>query len=188
MVYYVMFIKEIVKKNQTSDKTFTCHRLMESVRTPRGPRHRKILNLGKLDLAKEDWKTLANHIEEIISGQRSFITPSPHIESLAQHYAQLLRRKEMKSVPVSEEHDWETVDLNSLSQNESRTIGAESVGYEAFQRLGFPRMLSHLGFKEEQIHQAALLVIGRLIHPASERETALWGKELTQIYHKPASS
>jgi transposase len=176
-----MFIKEIVKKNPSSDKTFSCHRLMESVRTPRGPRHRKILNLGKLDLARDDWKTLANRIEEIISGQRSFITPSTHIESLAQHYAQILRHKEMKSIPVSEEHDWETVDLNSLSQNESRTIGAESVGYDAFQHLGFPRMLSHLGFKEEQIQQVALLVIGRLVHPASERETALWGKELSAL-------
>ena len=57
-----MFIKEIVKKNPTSDKTFISHRLMESVRTPRGPRHRKILNLGKLDIPKEDWKTLANRI------------------------------------------------------------------------------------------------------------------------------
>ena len=50
----------------TTDKAFIYHRLMKSVRTPRGPRHRKILNLGKLLLAKEDWKTLANRIEEII--------------------------------------------------------------------------------------------------------------------------
>jgi hypothetical protein len=176
-----VFVKEIVKKNSTSDKAFIYHRLMESVRTPRGPRHRKILNLGKLLLAKEDWKTLANRTREIITGQESFLIPPPHIESLAQHYTLLLRQKEMKSIPIPQESDWETIDLNSLSQSESRTIGAESVGYEAFKRLGFPQMLSRLGFKEEQIHKVALLVIGRLVHPASERETTLWGKKISAL-------
>jgi hypothetical protein len=89
---------------------------------------------------------------EIITGQESFLVPPPHIESLAQHYALLLRQKEMKSIPIPQKPDWETIDLNSLSQSESRMIGAESVGYEAFKRLGFPQMLSRLGFKEEQIH------------------------------------
>jgi hypothetical protein len=87
----------------------------------------------------------------------------------------------MKSIPIPQEPDWETIDLNSLSQSESRTVGAESVGYEAFKRLGFPQMLSRLGFKEEQIHKVALLVIGRLVHPASERETALWGKKISAL-------
>jgi transposase len=42
-------------------------------------------------------------------------------------------------------------------------------------------MLSRLGFKEEQIHKVALLVIGRLVHPASERETTLWGKKISAL-------
>ena len=101
-----MFIKEIIKRNSTSDKTFTYHRLMEAVRTPRGPRQRIILNLGKLDLPREEWKTLANRIEEIHSGQQTLLTPLPHIESLAHHYAGMLRRKEMQSAPVSEQPDF----------------------------------------------------------------------------------
>ena len=176
-----MFIKEIIKRNSTSDKTFTYHRLMEAVRTPRGPRQRIILNLGKLDLPREEWKTLANRIEEIHSGQQTLLTPLPHIESLAHHYAGMLRRKEMQSAPVSEQPDWEKVDLNSLSQGEVRTIGAESVACDAFKRLGFPHILSDLGFSQEQVHRAALLVIGRLVHPASERETAYWGKGISAL-------
>jgi len=176
-----MFIKEIVKKNPTSDKTFTYHRLMEAVRTPRGPRQRIILNLGRLDIPREDWKTLANRIEEILSGQQTYLIPPPHIESLAQHYAGLLRQKEMRSIPVPQEAEWEKIDLNSLSQSEFRTIGGEAVAYDAFNRLGVPEILAHLGFKEEQIHQAALLIIGRLLHPSSERETAMWGKELSAL-------
>lgn len=168
-----MFIKEIIKKNPTSAKTFTYHRLMEALRTARGPRQQIILNLGKLDIPRDEWKSLANRIEEIITGQQVLITPPPHIESLAHYYARMLRRKEMQSVPAPEQPDWETVDLTSLSQGEVRTIGAESVAWNAFKRLGFPEILSNLGFNQEQIDRTALLVIGRLIHPASERETAL---------------
>ena len=176
-----MFIKEIVKRNSTSDKTFIYHRLMEAVRTPRGPRQHIVINLGRLDIPKEDWKTLANRIQEILSGQTSFLSPAPHIESLAQHYAGLLRQKEMQSIPLPQESEWEKVDLSSLSQGEFRTIGGEAVAYDAFNRLGIAEMLAQLGFKEEQIHQAALLIIGRLLHPSSERETAMWGKELSAL-------
>lgn len=176
-----MFIKEIIKKNPTSAKTFTYHRLMEALRTARGPRQQIILNLGKLDIPRDEWKSLANRIEEIITGQQVLITPPPHIESLAHYYARMLRRKEMQSVPAPEQPDWETVDLTSLSQGEVRTIGAESVAWNAFKRLGFPEILSNLGFNQEQIDRTALLVIGRLIHPASERETALWGRAISAL-------
>ena len=87
----------------------------------------------------------------------------------------------MRSIPAGEQPEWEAIDLNSLSPSGSRTIGAESVGYTAFQRLGFPEMLCDLGFKEEEIHKEALLIIGRLVRPASERETAIWGKQLSAL-------
>ena len=154
---------------------------MESVRTPKGPRQRILLNLGHLDLPPEDWKSLANRIEEIVSAQASFLPPPPHIESLAQYYAQLLRQKEMKSIPTPAEHDWERVDLNSLSQGEFRTLGGEAVAYDAFKRLGLPEILAGLGLTAEQIQQAALLIIGRLLHPSSERETAIWVKEISAL-------
>jgi len=54
-----VFVKEISKKNPTSEKIFTYHRLMESIRTDRGPRQRKIMDLGELDLPREEWKTRA---------------------------------------------------------------------------------------------------------------------------------
>lgn len=178
-----MFIREIVKKNPSSPKNFVYHRLMESVRTPKGPRQRILLNLGQLDLPRSDWKALANRIEEVISGQESFDTPPPHIESLAQHYAQQLRRREMQSLPTPDQEapDWQRVDLSSLSHGESRTIGGEAVAHEFWKRLGFPQMLADMGLGREEIDKAALLVIGRLLHPASERGTALWGEKLSAL-------
>jgi hypothetical protein len=41
--------------------------------------------------------------------------------------------------------------------------------------------LSEAGFREDKIHQAALLIIGRLLHPGSERETAWWGREASGL-------
>src|SRR3972149_11605874 len=104
---------------------------MESIRTPKGPRQRIILNLGQLDLPPEDWKTLANRIEEIVSNQVSFFPPAPQIESLAGYYAQFLRQKEMRAIPTEEKAEWERVNLKSLSQGECRTIGGEAVAYDA---------------------------------------------------------
>ncbi len=178
-----MFIREIVKKNPGSPKNFVYHRLMESVRTPKGPRQRILLNLGELDLPRSDWKTLANRIEEVLSGQESFVTPPSHIESLAQHYAQLLRRKEMYSLPTpeKEEADWQKVDLNSLAESESRSIGGEAVAHAFWKRVDFPQILSDMGLGREEIDKAALLVIGRLLHPSSERRTALWGKKMSAL-------
>ncbi|MBT9163242.1 MAG: hypothetical protein DDT24_00146 [Chloroflexi bacterium] len=126
---------------------------------------------------------MAHRIEEILAGQQSFLNSPPHIESLASHYAQLLKRKEMQSIPAAEEqeHDWETVDLHSLSQGECRTIGGEAVGYEAFKRLGLPQILSDIGFSQEEVNKTALMVIGRLLHPSSERDTALWGKKISAL-------
>ena len=84
----------------------------------------------------------------------------------------------MQSISETEKplSDWHTVDLNSFMPGQSRTIGGESLGYDGFQKLDFPRMLAKLGLSPEQIQQAALLIIGRLLHPGSERETAVLGK------------
>lgn len=177
-----MFIREIIKKNPGYSKPFIYHRLIESVRTPRGPRQRILLNLGSLDIPREEWKMLANRIEEIVTGQESFMVLSSHIETLAQHYARMLQQKEMSSVPVaSPEPAWETVDLNSLHTSVFRTIGGEIAGKWAFDKLGFSELLGDMGMNRKEIDQAALLIIGRLLHPASERETALWGQHISAL-------
>jgi transposase len=172
-----MFIREIVKKNPGYPKPFIYHRLIESVRTGKGPRQTVLLNLGTLDIPREQWKTLANRIEEIVTGQESFIWPPADIEMLAQHYAGMLRQKEMASVPVAApEAAWETIDMNSLGASVFRSIGGEIAGKWAFEKLGFPGLLSGLGLNKKGVDQAALLIIGRLLHPDSERETALWAQ------------
>ena len=176
-----MFIREITKRDHRTGKVYVYHRLMEAVRTPRGPRQRIVLDLGRLELPRDRWKILANRIEQILSGQKSLWPVDEPIENLARDFARRVKRKQRQvlteaAVPQAAPQ-WETVDLGSLTQEEVRTVGGEALGQWAFKKLGFSGMLEGLGFSQTQIEIASLLIIGRLVHPASERETFLWAKE-----------
>lgn len=185
-----MFIKEIKKRNKHYEKEFYSHRLVESYRSEKGPRHRTILNLGQLTIAKEQWKALADTIEAKLSGQQSLYPIEEAIETLADHYAQLIIKNRM-SQAVNEsdssaseneqEPRYETVDLNSVENSKCRTFGAEYVGISIFQELGLHDYLKKLNFTDQQVQLAYLSVVGRLVHPASERNTAEWARQLSAI-------
>ena len=177
-----MFIREIEKKNPGSDKVFISHRLVKSIRTPRGPRQKIVMNLGKLDLHEEKWKELANRIEEILYGHEMRLIEAPQeIEALAQHYAQLLIRKQLaeksEEQPTEEDQDFESINVNGVSSSENKRIGPEHVGLEAMKALGFFDLFQQLGFTQSQSDLASLLIVGRLVHPSSERELKRYAKE-----------
>jgi len=76
-----------------------------------------------------------------------------------------------------------------VAQGEWRTIGGEAVVYAAFEKLGLTEVLSEIGLKKGQIHNAALLVIGRLLHPAmsgkqpfGQSGSAAWRSCLARIF------
>ena len=177
-----MFIREIKKQNPNSDKVFTSHRLVESIRTPRGPRQTVLMNLGKLDLPEEQWKQLANRIEEIVHGESQRLIQLPQeVEALAEHFAQLLSRRrlaERSQEPSSKkDQDFYRVDVNGIASCETKSIGPEHVGLEAMRGLGFFDLFARLGFTQTQSNLAALLIVGRLVHPSSERELRRYATE-----------
>ena len=89
-----MFIRKVNHKNKKNRKEYYTYKLVDSIRTERGPRQRVILNLGvDFDLPKEQWKDLANCIEEIITGQKSLIDYPKAIRSLARRYAKRIIRE-----------------------------------------------------------------------------------------------
>lgn len=178
-----MFIREIAKQNKGYEQTFIYHALMESYRTEKGPRHRMILSLGKLELPRDKWKALANRIEEIISNQRSILPVDEEIEPLAQHYGSLIIDKELEKeekIPP-EEADYEEVDINSLENRKCRTIGSEAVSLAMIRKLGIHKIFDELGFSNKQTKIARLLIAGRMVHPASEWQTYNWAKDISAI-------
>jgi len=179
-----MFIREIKKKNPNSDKIFAYHRLVESVRTPNGPRQHVVLELGKLDLHKEQWKELANRIEQIISGQKPLFPPRENIESLAQHYAKLLIKKRLSSSfkhTESESRLVEKIYVDDIASHDLRSLGPEYVGLSALKGLKLDSYLYELGLTPVQVHLVTLLIVGRLIHPSSELELKRYAQEQSAL-------
>lgn len=183
-----MFIRATKKKNRNSRKIYYRYTLVESFRTPNGPRQKELINLGELKLEKKKWKSLANRIEEIVTGQLRLLPADEEIESLAQHYAKLYANKKMAEAVEQNDQgpDFQSVDLNSLSSSEGLSVGREHVGLEAMRQLGFFKLFKELKFTPFQINLAVLAIVGRLIHPSSERELKRYAREesaLDELLH-----
>jgi len=178
-----MFIREVKKSNKGYKKQFIYHLLVESYRTENGPRQRTLLDLGELPMPREKWKLLANRIEEIVTGQESLIETEAEIETLARHYADLFVDKNLRTQNEQKEDrpDYEEVDVNSVKTSRLRSIGGEYVANEILDRIGFSEILTKLGFNEKQLKVAKLLVIGRMIYPASEFATYKWAHNISAI-------
>jgi len=175
-----MFIISVKKKNKGSATVFEYQHLVESIRTDKGPRQRFLLSLGKLELPKEEWPLLAKRINEIMHGQERIFCDKPEIERLANQYAQALLRKyevEYDDTPP----DFQKVDINSATTSEQRTIGLEYIALSFLKKLGLDQLFSELGLTKRETQVAILLIIGRLVHPASERETRLWAQNISGL-------
>jgi len=177
-----MFIREKTRKSK-GKKRYIQHQLIESIRTSLGPRQRIVLNLRHLHLPEEKWKELANCIEELLTNQRSLLPQDPEIVAKARHYASQIRQgrldraqksEDNKEAAVKEDTQYEQVDINSLITNDAKTIGAEHVVVSQMDEYGFDKILKCLNFTEKQIVYAKMLIVGRMVHPGSERETVRW--------------
>ena len=190
-----MFIR--AKSKIVKGKKYIQHQLIESIRTPAGPRQRLVLNLGFLDLHPDKWKELANTIESEVHKQSRLFVTDPQIEKLAKHYAKVIIREKLnkESERAASDNgaerlsaDFESVDVNSVSSSEARSIGAEHVVLAQMREYKFDKMLTQLGFTDNQINYAKILIAGRLVHPSSERETARWANEDSAILEQLQSN
>ena len=68
-----MFIREYKTINKKTAAVYIKHQLVESYRSQTGPRQRIVMNLGRLDISKSDWRRLAFALEEKLSGQESLL-------------------------------------------------------------------------------------------------------------------
>lgn len=199
-----MFIRQIVKRNKGYKRKFIYHALMESYRSERGPRQRMLLSLGKLTLPREKWKLLANRVEEITTGQQSLSPTDEEIEPLAHHYAELLKNRQappciaevsssgteegsgrpagaLSAVAEEAGPEYEEVDVNSIINRHSRTIGAEHVSLSIVKRTGLCEIFSELGFGAIESQVAGVSIVGRMVYPSSELRTWHWARRISAI-------
>jgi Transposase DDE domain len=179
-----MFIRAVEHKNKKNSRKYCTYKLVDSVRTERGPRQTTVLNLGTdFNLPKEHWKQLANCIEEIVTDQQSIFEYPQKIKTLAEQYARRVIQKrsvvivpEKKSAP-----DYARVDLNSINNELPRTAGAEHVVYETIKLLEIDKKLIDLGLKPLDIAAVIGVLCGRMIVPGSERSTHYWLQNISAL-------
>ncbi|QII11971.1 hypothetical protein KsCSTR_25920 [Candidatus Kuenenia stuttgartiensis] len=180
-----MFIREKIKK-VNGGKSYIQHQLIESIRTPSGPRQQIVLNLGQLSLPEEKWKTLANCIEGFLANQKTLFPQDPEIEAKARHYASQIRQERLDRAQEritggesagEEPAQYEHVNINSLITNDAKTVGAEHVAISQMNEYGFDKILQGLDFTDDQIAYSKMLIVGRMVHPGSERDTVRWLSE-----------
>lgn len=170
-----MFISRVLHKDSKSRREYHTYKLLESVRTERGPRQRMVLNLGAdFSLAEDQWKDLANRVEEIITGQNPLFSYPEEVESLAALYARRIIGYHGKAQVQSAEPDYQRVDIDTIDNELPRSVGAEHVVWETIRTLALDTLLSELGFNKPARDAALGVIAARLIAPSSERATHIW--------------
>ncbi len=172
-----MFIRKVPHKDKKSRKKYFTYKLVESVRTERGPRQRDVLNLGaSFNLPKEQWKELANCIEVELTGQRPLFDYPKKLSALARKYARAITHLRSEAIDGRADipADYHVVDVNSVDSEDIRTVGAEHVVYETIKELGLDLKLRSFGLTRMQLYLALGMIAGRMIFPGSERATHQW--------------
>jgi transposase len=179
-----MFIVKVYKKNKNSSKRFPCYNLVESIRINNNPKQKLILSLGNLDafnFTKEDLTELAKRIESLLLGQMEMFNSNEQIEDLARTFSQRIIKNKAKPMTAEDSKEILNVKASSIEASDSRTIGAEYVGLSMWDELGLTEILRELEFKENEIDICKLLVIGRLVNPASELATTYWARKISAL-------
>ena len=179
-----MYIRQTKTRNSTTGEAYCTFRLVASERIGSKVRQRTLLNLGRnFSLPKEQWPRLCARIDQILSGQGSFLPESAALEAQAQRYA---ARLVVLSVPApsvqeSAEADYHEVDIASLELVRPRSVGVEHAGLAALSRLEIPRILESAGLNGVQRAAAMGSIIGRMAAPGSELATWGWLKERSAL-------
>lgn len=176
-----MFIRKTLKTEPKTGKKYFSYQLVESYRSPSGPRQQILLTIGsEIDLDDSNRKLLANRIEEIINGSLSLFSYPENIENLAHHYAKLvlLKKNQVTVIPEPVEDvpdaDYQNVDINSIRHQKIRSVGCEHLAKMAYQDLGFDTLFARLGLSKKHREYAAGAIIGKALHPSSERDLHHW--------------
>ncbi len=165
-----MFIKRNTRR--VGDKTYVNHLLVESIATPKGPRHRVVCSLGKLEPGpREEWLALAGRIEAALSGQ-SEIGDDPKLQSVVDQALQKLRTR--GRADSSSKSDFVAINVDRVEVSEAREAGSVHVAHQIWKKLGLDSILSELGFSDRARLLTELMTINRLVWPCSEHAMPDW--------------
>ncbi|MHB8320045.1 MAG: IS1634 family transposase [Acidimicrobiales bacterium] len=177
-------MRETLTKNRDTGTVYKKHQLVESVRTPKGPRQRIVMELGTLELDKSEWKKFSSLVASRLAGKTSLFDDDPSLTSAAEaalsHYDYTKTEKQQKT-SWKRTSEFVPVDINTASTSFNRSLGPELVANEFFKRIGFDEVLKSLGIEPQKRSLIKAQVIGRLIAPGSDLFTHRWIKNKSAL-------
>lgn len=175
-----MFIREYRTKNKKTGKIYIKHQLVESHRTEAGPRQRIVMNLGKVNLKKSDWRRLAFALEGKLSGQDTLLD-EPEINAAADAAMRNYDFYKIRKKNEAPGGNSLTIDLEKVGTTACRSLGPELAGASAWDKLSMDTILKEAGLDKKSRELAKAVVLARLISPASEASTLKWIKERSSV-------
>ncbi len=161
-----MFIKRT--KKRVGPKTYVNHLLVDSVATPRGPRHHVVCSLGSLAPAPAaEWLALAHKIEGALTGQQPLVRDA-QVETLVAKAEAAPRRGRPAAADLVAVHP------DQVTTEEVREAGPVHVGHQVWQQLGLDPVLEAAGLSPRTRVLTELMTLNRLIYPCSEHAMPDW--------------
>ena len=163
-----MFIKPT--KKRVGDKTYVNHVLVESVATPKGPRHRVVCSLGSLAPAPaEEWLALAHKIEAALTGQQPLVGDA-RVDTLVAK-VQAARRGGRQTAGTPE---LVAVHTDQVTTEDHREAGPVHVGHQLWQTLDLDAVLARAGLSARTRVLTEIMTLNRLVFPVSEHAMPDW--------------
>jgi len=173
-----MFLRRTTRTHK--GKTYVNYQLVESVRTPKGPRQSTICSLGDLGPGpREEWARRARKLEQAVAGQGDLLERSdPEVDRVlekakAKHTADAQRTAQMPGLG-SDDGGRITVDPKLITTELHREAGTVHVGYQFWRRIGLDEILEQQGLSKRTRQLACVITMNRLIHPVSENAMPGW--------------
>ena len=173
-----MYIKATRTHTDKDGQPVRSHRLVLAQRVGDKVRHKTLLNLGTdYPVPREKWKAVTELAEALLHGQPPLFEGAADVQAAAEDIVAKLRARGFRVEAMQEEArkpDVATVDLDTLEHEDPRTVGCERLCLKALDDLGFAEILHGLDIAGRDGRIASALIVARMVHPASERDTSRW--------------
>ena len=152
-------------------ETYTNYVLVESVRTPKGPRQKVVCSLGDLSpRPREQWLELARKVEAALGGQKELGGAG---DAQVAEVVKRIGRGRSRRKPGGAA-DLISVHSDQVRTEEHRAAGPVHVGVQYWRKLGLEEILETVGFSARARVLTLAMTMNRLIHPCSEHAMPDW--------------
>ena len=179
-----MFIRENRTYSKKTESEYVKYQLVESYRSSNGPRQRVITTFLDFDLPKSMWKAVAHSFEQRMLGRESIFEEDKRIKAYVDEaYSRYLVDQESakETKERKDEQDTKTIDLNTISHSESRSLGPELVANWAYESLEVDKVLRNAGIGDKERIIAKAVILARLVSPGSDAKTYRYIRESSAI-------